>query len=99
MRRVTTTLGALAAAAALALTVSQPAQAAQAAQGALIINGAVYYDPSGCYGSDVFPLDVENQTDGYAYIWNGPYCTGDVVLVLSPDTAAVVEEGVSVFVE
>ncbi|MET9065508.1 hypothetical protein [Streptosporangium sandarakinum] len=96
MRRVTTTLGALAAAATLALTVSQPAQAAQ---GALIVNGAVYYDPSGCYGSDVFPLDVENRTDDYAYIWNGPYCTGEVVLVLSPDTAAVVEEGVSVFVE
>lgn len=73
MRRMATTLGALAAAATLALAVPN---SAYAAEGVLIINGVEHFDPSGCYPLD-HPSVVTNYTNEVAVVFAfSPDCTG-----------------------
>ncbi|MFJ2769754.1 hypothetical protein [Streptomyces sp. NPDC087300] len=94
-RRMTTALGALAAAAALALSVPS---SAYAAQGVLVVNGAAYEDPSGCYPVDRFPSAVTNHTDAIAEVHTGPGCTGQVEWLVYPGETYHTETAQSVFV-
>ncbi|MEU8696927.1 hypothetical protein AB0C61_04450 [Streptomyces sp. NPDC048680] len=94
MRRITLSVGALAAAAMMGLSGTG---SAHAASGTLVINGTQYTDPSGCYPSGTQPLRVTNHTDAVAYVYTSPDCTGTPVAVLYQGEA-VAELGRSVFV-
>ncbi|MGW6055077.1 hypothetical protein [Streptomyces sp. NPDC055189] len=89
------TLGALAAAA--TLTISVPGSA-YAAEGVLIVNGAEYTDPSGCYGSDWYPSSVTNHTDAIAEVHSGPDCGGPVEWLVYPGETYYTETAQSVFI-
>ncbi|MFJ7208731.1 hypothetical protein ACIQWR_35030 [Streptomyces sp. NPDC098789] len=96
MRRAAKLLGACAAAAVLALAAPG---VAQAARGALIIDGARYGDPAGCYGlGDFVPSRVFNGTDATAQIWSGPQCDGDVAQEI-PSGRGAVAHGRSLLIE
>lgn len=95
MRRITTALGALAAASLLALTL--PASA-HAADGVLVINDTAHEGPSGCYNSDRSPLSVSNHTDSVAHVYSGPGCSGDVIDIVYPGDSTVSEVGNSVYI-
>lgn len=97
IRRITVGLGALAAISIATLAVPG---VAHAATGALIINGRAYIDPAsgGCYEGQMWPLIVNNETDGTAVIFAGPDCTGEFLRILTPGQTAVSELGQSVAV-
>lgn len=95
MRRLATTLGALAAAATLALAVPN---SAYAAEGVLFINGFGHVDPRGCYPVNWFPSSVTNHTNAIAEIHNGPYCTGRVERLVYPGETYYTETAQSVFI-
>ncbi|MER5733214.1 hypothetical protein ABT084_33615 [Streptomyces sp. NPDC002138] len=96
MRRAVKLLGACAAAAVLALAAPG---AAQAARGVLIIDGARYGDPAGCYGlGDFVPSRVVNGTDTTAWVWSGAQCDGEVVQAILSGQGAVAH-GRSLFIE
>ncbi|MGW2230412.1 hypothetical protein [Streptomyces formicae] len=94
-RRITTVLGALAAAAALAVSVPS---SAYAAQGVLIVNGQAHEEPSGCYSVDWFPTSVTNHTDAIAEVHSGPDCTGQVEWLVYPGETYHTETAQSVFI-
>ncbi|MFE6867878.1 hypothetical protein ACFVFS_15080 [Kitasatospora sp. NPDC057692] len=96
MRRLTTVLGALAAAGAMALTL--PGTALAATGKLVIAPSTVITDPSGCYNSSIVPLIVFNETDGTALVYSGPNCTGSVIAVVPPGGGTTQEFGSSVFV-
>ncbi len=95
MRRMAVTLGALAAAVTLGVTTSG---SAYAAEGLLVINGAAYENPSGCYAVDAFPTSVSNYTDAIAEIHSGPDCAGPVEWLAYPGETYYTETAQSVFV-
>ncbi|MEU6867506.1 hypothetical protein ABZ924_30415 [Streptomyces sp. NPDC046876] len=95
MRRMAMALSALAAAAALAVTVPG---SAYAAEGLLVINGAAYEDPSGCYAVDSFPTSVGNYTDAIVEVHTGPDCAGPVEWLVYPGETYHTETAQSVFV-
>lgn len=95
MRNVATTLGTLAATAMLALAV--PGSAC-AAEGVLVVNGAAYENPSGCYAIDWFPSSVTNHTDAIAEVHSGPDCTGSVEWLVYPGETYHTETAQSVFI-
>ncbi|MET8992225.1 hypothetical protein ABZW49_42835 [Nonomuraea wenchangensis] len=85
MQRITTTIGALAAAGMLAFALPSTAHAAI---GWMTINGRTFMDPSGCHTETVFqPLNVNNRTDRRAIIFPLPDCNGELVAVLPKDSA------------
>ncbi|ANW19375.1 hypothetical protein [Streptomyces clavuligerus] len=92
-RRITTALGSLAAACAMTFALATPATAAN---GWLIVSGEKIENPSGCYSGRYWPLVVNNQTDGYALVYDGPNCTGRVIEVVPPGGMATSELGRSV---
>ncbi|MEV8015466.1 hypothetical protein AB0O76_03720 [Streptomyces sp. NPDC086554] len=94
-RRMAMTLGAMAAAATLALGMSG---SAYAAEGVLIINGAAYEDPIGCYAVDWFPSSVANHTDAIAEVHSGPGCSGPVEWLVYPGETYYTETAQSVFI-
>ncbi|MER5935806.1 hypothetical protein ABT121_00630 [Streptomyces sp. NPDC001928] len=94
-RRMAVALGALAAAATLAVAVPG---SAFAAEGVLVINGAEYEDPSGCYAIDYFPSSVSNHTDAIAEVHSGPDCTGQVEWLVYPGETYHTETAQSVFI-
>ncbi|MFB4286035.1 hypothetical protein ACBI99_00245 [Nonomuraea sp. ATR24] len=95
MRRITTALAALAAAGA----VLAPLTPAHAADGVLVINDQPYFDPSGCYSSDRWPLSVANHTNGLAYVFSSPDCTGELLELVEPGGSTVSEFGTSVYID
>ncbi|MEU6999323.1 hypothetical protein [Nonomuraea sp. NPDC046570] len=95
MRRITTTLGTLAAAGMLALAIPG---SASAATGQLIINGQLYINPSGCYESGRWPLHVINRTNGPVVVLNAPNCNGNVEAIVHPGQSTVSEHGASVYI-
>jgi hypothetical protein len=95
IRHITAGIGAVAALSAAVL--ASPA-AAHAAVGQVIINGQAYQDPSGCYGSDSWPLSVQNQTDQTIRVYNGEDCSGIVIALVYPGQSQVSEFGESVLV-
>ncbi|WP_405577687.1 hypothetical protein [Streptomyces sp. NBC_01092] len=94
-RRMAVALGALAAAATLAVAVPG---SAYAAEGVLVINGASYEDPSGCYAVDWYPTSVGNHTDAIAEVHSGPDCTGQVEWLVYPGETYHTETAQSVFI-
>ncbi|CAM5658095.1 hypothetical protein SATRM34S_06806 [Streptomyces atroolivaceus] len=94
-RGMATSLGAFVASAALALTVSG---SAYAAEGVLIVNGAEYKHPSGCYPVIWYPSSVTNHTDAIAEVHSGPNCTGLVEELVHPGQTYHSETAGSVFV-
>ncbi|MFI6422917.1 hypothetical protein ACIBG6_36705 [Streptomyces sp. NPDC050842] len=84
-------------AAAALLAVSLPASAS-AAEGVLVVNGAPYEDPSGCYAVDWFPSSVTNNTDAIAEVHSGPDCTGQVEWLVYPGETYNTETAQSVFI-
>ncbi|MFC8127668.1 hypothetical protein [Streptomyces sp. NPDC057302] len=94
-RRMTVTVGALVAAMTLTVAVSG---SAYAAQGTLIVNGAQYDDPSGCFGIDRFPSSVTNDTDAIAEVHSGPACSGQVEWLVYPGETYHTETAQSVFI-
>ncbi|GAA5058615.1 hypothetical protein HNP84_005479 [Thermocatellispora tengchongensis] len=95
MRRIASTLATVAAAGMLALSLPS---AAHAANGVLLLNGELYFDPSGCYPSDRWPLAVRNDTDQVVAIYETPDCTGEVLEFVFPDESSISEFGNSVYV-
>ncbi|MCQ4211347.1 hypothetical protein [Streptomyces longispororuber] len=95
LRRITTVVGTLAASALVAVSVST---SAFAAEGVLVINGAEYADPSGCYSVDWFPTSVTNQTDAIAEVHSGPGCSGSVEWLVYPGETYHTETAQSVFI-
>lgn len=96
MRRIATVLGALATAGMMALAL--PASAS-AAHGTLLLGGGqVVENPSGCINADIWPLTVQNRTNEYAIVYDGPDCSGRVLAVVPPGGRATEEFGASVFV-
>ncbi|MFD0005105.1 hypothetical protein ACFVJ4_22160 [Streptomyces sp. NPDC127178] len=94
-RRMAVALGALAAAAILAVAVPG---SAYAAEGVLIVNGAAYENPSGCYSVDRFPSSVANHTDAIAEVHSGPDCSGQVEWLVYPGETYQTETAQSVFI-
>ncbi|MFI9830787.1 hypothetical protein ACIHIX_24205 [Streptomyces sp. NPDC051913] len=89
------TLSALAGAATLAITVPG---SAYAANGVLVINGAAYEDPSGCYAVDTLPSMLSNFTDAIAEVHSGPDCTGPVEWLVYPGETHHSDTAQSIFV-
>ncbi|MER7080051.1 hypothetical protein SAMN02982929_02050 [Saccharopolyspora kobensis] len=89
-------IGTLATAGALALSLAVPAHAAS---GVLRIGFQSYENPSGCYGSDVIPVSVDNRTDAPAYVYSGQQCNGEVVGIVEPGRRGVFEFGASVYID
>jgi hypothetical protein len=85
LRRITTVVGAAAAAAVLAVAV--PASA-QAAEGALTIDATTYHDPAdGCLNVGGPPAPrhfVSNGTDAPVLLYAGPDCQGSPVHLVPP---------------
>ncbi|MFE7592224.1 hypothetical protein ACFU6K_22735 [Kitasatospora sp. NPDC057512] len=96
MRRLTTVLGTLAAAGTMALALPNTAFAAH---GELIFNPGqtVIENPSGCNNATYRPLIVQNDTNEYALVYDGPDCTGNVIAVVPPGGHTTQEFGSSVF--
>ncbi|MFE0255188.1 hypothetical protein [Streptomyces sp. NPDC059010] len=94
-RRMAVALGALAAAATLAVAVPG---SAYAAEGVLVINGAAYESPSGCYAVDWFPSSVSNYTDAIAEVHSGPDCSGPVEWLVYPGETYQTDTAQSVFI-
>ncbi|MET7344583.1 hypothetical protein [Streptomyces sp. NPDC005547] len=100
MRRLATSLGALAAA--LTLGVAMPASA-QAASGELYLNYQQFTNPSGCVQIPRSPLPynlVNNQTDALVTVYAEPDCRGRIDFVVpgqekrvSPDALSVLVHG------
>ncbi|MCP3759410.1 hypothetical protein ACFRJ1_30620 [Streptomyces sp. NPDC056773] len=80
MRRLTKTLGTLAAAATLVLGLGG---SAHASSGELVINGHTIHEPSGCILHSG-PAAVSNHTDNPVFITSGRWCTGLVVGIIHP---------------
>ncbi|MCY0927530.1 hypothetical protein OTB20_15185 [Streptomyces sp. H27-H1] len=78
MRRLTKTLGTLAAAATLALGLGG---SAYASSGELVVNGYPIHEPSGCILHNG-PAAVSNHTDGPVFITSGRWCTGAIIGVI-----------------
>ncbi|WP_432038242.1 hypothetical protein [Streptomyces cucumeris] len=86
MRR-RTGIAAAAAIGAMGLALSSAGTAAAtAAQRVLIVDGTAHQDPSGCYEGQRYPLAVTNHTDGFALVFSGPGCQGDIQAGASPST-------------
>ena len=87
MRRITTTLGTLAAGALLA--VALPAASANAAQGMLLVNGMQQMNPQGCVQAAAQPMDmaVANLTDHIVLVHLLPNCQGEVTSVIVPQSS------------
>ncbi|MFF0744324.1 hypothetical protein ACFYVL_28390 [Streptomyces sp. NPDC004111] len=83
--------------AALALAFSVPSSAF-AAEGVLVVNGAAFENPSGCYSVDWFPSSVANHTDAIAEVHSGPGCTGPVEWLVYPGETYNTETAQSVFI-
>ncbi|MEU2516744.1 hypothetical protein [Streptomyces syringium] len=92
MRRHATSLVALLAAGLLGI-----GGAAQAACGELIINDAMYANPSGCYqiGS---PGEVRNGTDELVFLFHDDHCEGMLINVVVPGEEVVAMPGTSLFI-
>ncbi|MGW1912854.1 hypothetical protein ACWCQS_19510 [Streptomyces sp. NPDC002076] len=95
MPSIARTLGAVGVGAVLALGVTQ---SASAAEGQLIIGSTTYNNPSGCYMVGSLPKQVQNHTNGIAYIFSTNNCTGFVIQTLTPGTSAPDYYGYSVYV-
>ncbi|MGW6703521.1 hypothetical protein ACWGDE_01320 [Streptomyces sp. NPDC054956] len=80
MRRLTTTLGTLAAAATLVLGVGG---SAHASSGELVINGYQIHEPSGCIMHNG-PAAVTNHTDNPVFITSGRWCSGLIIGIIRP---------------
>lgn len=80
MRRLTTTLGTLAAAATLVIGLGG---SAHASSGELVINGYPIHEPSGCILHNG-PAAVTNHTDNPVFVTTGRWCTGQVLDVIHP---------------
>ncbi|MBT2452717.1 hypothetical protein J7F03_37895 [Streptomyces sp. ISL-43] len=80
MRRLTTTLGTLAAAATLFLGIGG---SAYASSGELVINGSPIHEPAGCITHNG-PAAVANHTGNPVFITGGRWCTGPIVGVIHP---------------
>ncbi|MFI7114171.1 hypothetical protein ACIBK9_48210 [Nonomuraea sp. NPDC050227] len=80
------------------VTAALPAAPVRAAAGALIINGEVYYKPHGCYPIRDLPAYVLNETDGVAFIHEGPSCDVDINAVLLSGRLEIARTGKSVFI-
>ncbi len=95
MRRLTTSLGSLAAGVLLALAV--PAAGAHAADGVLIINGVQQTNPQGCITNSASPAVIQllNLTDRAAVVYAMPDCQGAPVALVTPQNSAT-EMGSSV---
>ncbi|GGZ21909.1 hypothetical protein GCM10010387_13800 [Streptomyces inusitatus] len=96
MRRIASLLGSLAAA--VALTVTVPHSAAFAANGAIMLNGTVHQQPSGCYPSDRRPFQVNNRTDEIALVFASRDCSGPVLQVVAQGEPTVSEQGRSLYI-
>ena len=92
MRRLVTSLGVLASATALFLAVPS---SSYAANGELVLNGRVFFNPSGCYRELNAPLSVENRTSTVAYVFTSRDCTGPAQTV-PPGQATSASAGHSV---
>jgi hypothetical protein len=95
MPSIARTLGAVGVGAVLALGITQ---SASAAQGQLIIGSTTYNNPSGCYMVGSLPTQLQNKTNGIAYVFSGTNCTGFVIQTLTPGSSAVDSYGYSVYV-
>ena len=93
MRRVTTLLGALAAAGTMALL---PSTQAFAATGTLNLGSRTFVDPSGCFNFE-FSSYVGNGTDTAVLVFRGRDCTGPATGVVAPGQARIID-GDSVYV-
>ncbi|MEV7941700.1 hypothetical protein AB0O82_36955 [Kitasatospora sp. NPDC088264] len=96
MRRISKALGAVALAAVVAVAVPG---SAQAATGQLRVGFKSHNNPSGCYGSDIWPLIVENRTDKPAQVYDQPGCAGSVIAVVPPGESGTFEFGASVKID
>ncbi|MET8701529.1 hypothetical protein ACFVUH_20015 [Kitasatospora sp. NPDC058032] len=97
MRRLTAVLGTLAAAGTMAL--AMPTTALAATGKLVIAPDTVITNPSGCYNSTIVPLIVFNETDGFALVYSGPNCTGNVIAVVPPGGGTTQEFGSSVYIK
>lgn len=81
--RILAALGTFAAAASLAMII--PASA-QAAIGTLVVNDTAYQNPSGCITVAPGPieLDIINDTDQPAEVYEFPTCQGPITTVIDP---------------
>ncbi|MEO3872762.1 hypothetical protein ABGB18_28440 [Nonomuraea sp. B12E4] len=95
MSRIVSALGAVVAA---GMLITAAPTAAHAANGVLLINGEIFIDPSGCYPSDRWPLEVRNHTDQVALIFDTPDCTGSSPELVFPDQSTISEFGSSVYI-
>ncbi|WP_432013899.1 hypothetical protein [Streptomyces cucumeris] len=96
MRRMGIAAAAVIGAVGLALS---SAGTAAAAQGVLIIDGTAHQDPSGCYEGQRYPLAVTNHTDGFALVFSGPGCQGDILDQVPPGGQTISEFGRSVSID
>ncbi len=89
MRRLTSSLGTLAAGALLALAL--PAVSANAAQGALLVNDMQQMNPQGCIETGVAPSEmrVTNYTDHIVRVHLLPNCQGSVTAILMPEQSSM----------
>ncbi|MCG5214842.1 hypothetical protein [Streptosporangium sp. KLBMP 9127] len=95
MRRSVHILTTLTAAALILL----PAATAEAAYGRFVFGGGqVVENPSGCVEPHLRPLILHNDTNEYALVYSGPYCTGPVIAVVPPGGHTTQEFGNSVYV-
>lgn len=70
------------------------------ATGTLVVNAKDYVKPSGCYPSAKFPLTVTNKTsDGYAFVFEGPDCKGNLEAIVSPGQSTTTKFGNSVYID
>ncbi|MBP2405067.1 hypothetical protein SNS2_3692 [Streptomyces netropsis] len=70
---------------------------ARAACGALIINDAMYANPSGCYQVG-FPGEVRNDTDEIVILFDDDRCEGMQIGVVIPGEEVVAMPGTSLYV-
>ncbi|MEV6955675.1 hypothetical protein [Streptomyces sp. NPDC051183] len=80
MRRLTRTLGTLAAAITLALSLGG---SAHASSGELVINDRAIGEPYGCVFHNG-PAVVTNHTDNPVLVTSGPWCSGLVIGAIHP---------------
>lgn len=96
MRRITTSVGFMAAAAMIGMAIPG---SAFAATGTLKVGFQSYQDPQGCYTSNAWPMRVGNYTDQPAFVYDGENCTGRVVAVVAPGNTQLFEFGNSVYIK
>jgi hypothetical protein len=94
MRRIALTIVGLATAGLCTLSL---AHSANAADGVLVIGHRVYPHPSGCYEGTHRPLVINNHTNQFAYVFEGPRCEGRPVGAVAPGDSGV-RDGLSVLI-